>query len=209
MRQVDWWFDFISPFSYFAFQQLDRLPADVTIRYRPVLFAGLLKHWGQKGPAEIVPKRRWTYRWCVWWSQQQGIAFIPPAAHPFNPLPYLRLALAAELEPQAISRIFDALWTTGGDPADLARVQALATALGIDLDRLDAPEIKSALRANTEAAAAAGVFGVPTLSIGEDHFWGADALPFALASLADPSLLCSPAMQRVDALPVAQARPGL
>jgi len=62
--------------------------------YRPVLFAGLLKNWGQKGPAEIEPKRAWTFRHVHWLAQHHGIAMQTPAQHPFNPLAHLRLLLA-------------------------------------------------------------------------------------------------------------------
>jgi 2-hydroxychromene-2-carboxylate isomerase len=52
------------------------LPADLQIEYRPVLFAGLLGHWGQKGPAEIASKRRYTYRWCNWWAKRLGFRSV-------------------------------------------------------------------------------------------------------------------------------------
>ncbi len=206
VRRVDWWFDFISPFSYFAFHRLPTLPADVTVVYRPVLFAGLLQHWGQKGPAEIAPKRRWTYRWCVWWAQQHGVPFVPPAVHPFNPLPYLRLSIAAGGGREAIGQIFDALWTTGADPRDPAHVAQLQASLGIAPAALQDDTVKAALRHNTEAAASADVFGVPTLRIEGESFWGVDAMPFAAAVLADPGLLQTPLMRRVDALPVGVMR---
>ena len=57
-RRVTWYFDFVSPFSYICLHRLKELPPDLAIEYRPVLFAGLLNHWGQKGPAELPAKRR-------------------------------------------------------------------------------------------------------------------------------------------------------
>ena len=108
---VDWYFDFVSPYSYICLHRLGELPVQVS--YKPVLFAGLLNHWGQKGPAEIPAKRKWTYRWCTWWAGELGIPFRFPAAHPFNPLPYLRLSLAAGCSAHAIGAIFAHLWTTG------------------------------------------------------------------------------------------------
>jgi 2-hydroxychromene-2-carboxylate isomerase len=92
---LDWYFDFISPYAYLGMLRLGELPQEFEVRYRPVLFAGLLNHWQQKGPAEISPKRSWTYRSCTWWATRQGIPFRFPAAHPFNSLPYLCLAIAA------------------------------------------------------------------------------------------------------------------
>src|SRR3974390_790701 len=114
MVAVDWYFDFVSPYSYFSSLQLSTLAAEVQIRYHPVLFAALLNHWEHKGPAEIPPKRQWTYRWCTWWAERQRIPFRMPAVHPFNPLPYLRLAYAAQCAPEAIHTIFIGFGTMGG-----------------------------------------------------------------------------------------------
>ncbi len=206
MRAVTWYFDFVSPFSCICLHRLRELPAGVAIEYRPVLFAGLLDRWGQKGPAEIGTKRRYTYRWCQWWAQRLGIEFRFPAAHPFNPLHHLRLAIACGCTPDAVRRIFDALWTTGADAADAAAFAELANALRVDAARLGAPEIKAALRRNTEEAAARGVFGVPSFEVDGELFWGADSLEFVRAFLADPSVLRDDEMRRLDELPVGAAR---
>jgi 2-hydroxychromene-2-carboxylate isomerase len=202
MAKIDWYFDFVSPYSYLA---LHRLPA-AGVSYKPVLFAGLLQHWGHKGPAELPTKRLWTYRWCTWWAARLGVPFRFPAAHPFNPLQHLRLALACGSAPEAVKRIFSFVWMSGGNPNDPQRFDALCGELGVDPARLASPDVKSALRTNTDEAAARGVFGVPTLVIDGELFWGADALDFAQAFLADPALFRSPEMQRLDSLPVGAAR---
>ncbi|WP_293395390.1 2-hydroxychromene-2-carboxylate isomerase [Nevskia sp.] len=206
MRHADWYFDFISPYAYFALLRLDELPGDVDIRLKPLLFAGLLNHWGQKGPAEIPAKRLWTYRSCAWTAKTLGIPFRAPAAHPFNPLPYLRLAIAAGSTRAAVHTIFEALWTTGADPSDPAMVAALAARLSVPIAALTTADTKQILRTNTESAAAAGVFGVPTLLINGELFWGVDGLDFAKAYLADPSILASEEMQRISTLPIAASR---
>ena len=206
MRKVLWHFDFVSPFAFIAFRRLGELPSGIDLELRPVLFAGLLNHFGQKGPAEIPEKRRHTYRHSLWWARSLGIPLVYPAGHPFNPLHYLRLALAAGPARDNVGRIFDALWTTGADPADPAAFTALAASLGVSADRLAAPEVKDALRRNTEEAIAHGVFGVPTLEIDGECFWGADAMAMAIAFLGDPSVIRNPEMQRLDALPVSAAR---
>lgn len=206
MRAIDWYFDFISPYSYLALRRLHELGDGVSIRHRPVLFAGLLERWGQKGPVEIPGKRTWTYRWCTWWAQRLDIPFRFPAAHPFNPLPYLRLAIAAGAGADAVRLIFDALWTTGADPADGALVAGLAQRLNVDPGRLADPHVKDALRRESETAAARGVFGVPTIVVDDQLFWGADAIDFVKAYLADPGILATPEMKRVDTLPVAASR---
>jgi len=160
---IDWYFDFVSPFSYISLYRLKELPAEVC--YKPVLFAGLLKHWGQKGPAEIPAKRRWTYRWCTWWARELDVTLRFPEQHPFNPLPHLRLALACGSRPDAVKRIFEWVWMSGENATDPARFSLLCEQLGIDAERLGASDIKDALRKNTEEAAARGVFGVPSFVV--------------------------------------------
>ena len=201
---VDWYFDFVSPYSYIALHRLEELPSPIACK--PVLFAGLLNHWGQKGPAEIPAKRRWTYRWCTWWAQSRGIPFRFPAAHPFNPLQHLRLALACDSRPEAVKRIFRSIWMSGEHADDPGRFAALCRELGVDPARLAEPQIKDRLRRNTEEAAQRGVFGVPSLVIDGEVFWGADAIDFAKSFLADPAVVRNEEMRRVDALPVGAAR---
>ena len=206
MHRLTWYFDFVSPYSHLGFHRLHELPEGVEIELRPVLFAGLLQHFGHKGPAEIPAKRRWTYRDCMWTAKTLGIPFRFPASHPFNPLPHLRLAIAAEPTFATVGRIFDAIWTTGGEATDPAAFAALASSLGVDADRLGTSEVKDALRRNTEDAAARGVFGVPSFDAGGEIFWGADAQPFLIEYLRDRATLDNPEMRRVDALPVGAAR---
>jgi 2-hydroxychromene-2-carboxylate isomerase len=206
MKKADWYFDFISPFAYIGLARLGRFSQKLEIRYKPVLFAGLLNHWEQKGPAEIPPKRVWTFRYCSWWAAQQGIALRSPATHPFNPLPYLRLAVAAGNTPAAIGRIFEAIWTTGADPSDERVFAELARSLQIDPSRLGDQAIKDALRQETEQAIARGVFGVPTLIVDEELFWGADAMDFVEAYLADPGIVATAEMKRAANLPAAATR---
>jgi len=202
MAKIDWYFDFVSPYSYLA---LHRLPA-AGVQYKPVLFAGLLKHWGHKGPAELPSKRLWTYRSCTWWAGNLGIAFRFPAEHPFNPLRHLRLALACACEPDAVKRIFSFVWMSGANATDPQRFESLCRELGVDPARLASQEVKNTLKTNTEEAAARGVFGVPTLLIDGELFWGADAMDFAHAFLADPALFQTPEMRRLEALPIGAAR---
>jgi 2-hydroxychromene-2-carboxylate isomerase len=205
MRRVTWYFDFVSPFSYLCLARLGEL-RNVELLYRPVLFAGLLQQFGQKGPAEIGPKRRWTYRWCQWSADRLGLPFRFPATHPFNPLHHLRLAIAARCEPAAVKRIFEALWTTGAEPGDTASFVRLARGLGVEEASIAAPEVKNALRENTERAAAVGVFGVPSFEADGEIFWGVDSIDFLKAFLDDASVVQNAQMKRLDALPVGASR---
>ena len=204
MASIDWYFDFVSPYSHLCLHRLERIAAP--IRYQPVLFAGLLNHWGQKGPAEIAAKRQWTYRWCTWWAGELGIPLRFPAAHPFNPLQHLRLSIACENRPAAVKRIFDSIWTTGEDATDPARFSSLCKELGADPARLASDEVKNRLRSNAQEAVQRGVFGVPSFVVDGEVFWGADAIDFVNAFLRDRAVLRNQEMQRVDRLPVGASR---
>jgi len=203
---VDWYFDFISPFAYIALKRLATIDTYATIRPRPILFAGLLDHHKQLGPAEIDAKRRWTYRMAHWQAREAGLLLRFPAGHPFNPRPYLRMALACDCRRDVINIIFEQLWTTGEDAADPDVARALAERLGLTPDAIRQSAVKQALRTHTDQAIAAGVFGVPTLVINDELFWGADAIDFAAAYLADPSVIDNPDVRRLDALPIGVSR---
>jgi 2-hydroxychromene-2-carboxylate isomerase len=206
MRSAIWHFDFVSPFAYICLHRLKELPADLSIEFRPVLFAGLLNHWGQKGPAELPTKRRYTYRWSHWWAHSLGIPFRYPAAHPFNPLHHLRLALACGSKPEAVRRIFGSIWTTGADAADPARFTALLKEFGVQAQEIERQEIKDRLRSNTELALQRGIFGVPTFEVDGELFWGADSIGFLKDFLADPSIVRNREFQRLDELPTGASR---
>ena len=199
---IDFYFDFVSPYSYLALNRLKEFASPIV--HKPVLFAGILNHWGQKGPAEIPAKRKWTYRSCVWEARKLGVPFRFPSSHPFNPLPHLRLVLACDCRPEAVKRIFEFVWTTGEDAADANRFAALCNELKIEQPRL--AEVKDLLRKNTDEAIARAVFGVPSLVIGGEVFWGADSIEFAKAFIADPRVLDNSEMRRVDNLPAAATR---
>ena len=199
---VDWYFDFVSPYSYICLYRLREL--SVPISYKPVLFAGLLQHWGQKGPAEVPAKRRWTYRWCTWWARELRVPFRFPASHPFNPLQHLRLALAAGATPAAVFQIFDAIWTSGTEATDPEQFARLCRELQVDPEKLS--DMKQPLRGNTEEAAQRGVFGVPSFVVEGEVFWGADSIEFLKAFLKDRSVLRNPEMHRLETLPASAVR---
>lgn len=206
MAQVTWYFDFVSPYAYFGLQRLGELPRGTQVTLQPILFGAVLNHWGQKGPAEVPTKRTWTYRACIWQARQRGWPFRMPAAHPFNPLAYLRLSIAAGNTHAAVSEIFKEMWTTGVNPAEPHIVEDLARKLDVPMSRLADADVKDALRVATERAIALGIFGVPTFVVGEQLFWGSDVADFVSAYLAEPSLLSSDEMLGAASLPVGAQR---
>lgn len=208
MPTVDWYFDFVSPFAYLQSERLAELGPRVRVRYRPVLFAAVLGAIGQKGPAEIPAKRVFTYRFVVWQAKERGIALKFPPEHPFNPLPLLRLALACDCAPEAIHRIFRFVWRDGRLPDLPIEWAELTGELGIDdaLTRIGAPEVKEALRRNTDEAIGRGVFGVPTIAVGSELFWGADATAMAAQFIAAGCRYDDPEYARVAELPLGASR---
>ncbi|MFT3897259.1 MAG: 2-hydroxychromene-2-carboxylate isomerase [Thermomonas sp.] len=204
---LDWYFDFISPFAYLQWRRLRRDHAGVALNPKPLLFAAILDHVGQLGPAEIPQKRRHTYRIVLWQARELGIPLHFPPAHPFNPLPALRLCLAAQDRTRAIDAIFDHLWERGLQGDSIETLAGVAKSLGIDdmAAAISRDEVKRELLANGEQARALGVFGVPTLKVRDELFWGNDATDLALAYARDASVLDAE-MRRVDELPEAVQR---
>ena len=204
--RLDWYFDFISPFAYLQWRRLRRDHPEVALNPKPLLFAALLNHVGQLGPAEIPQKRRHTYRIVLWQARAAGIPLHFPPAHPFNPLPALRLCLAAPDRMQAIDAIFAHIWEHGRLADSVEALADVAASLGIDDPAAIArDEVKRELLANGEEAMALGVFGVPTLRVRDELFWGNDATELALAFARDPGTLDAE-MRRVDAIPEAVQR---
>lgn len=207
-RTADWYIDFISPYPYLQLASFDSFPADFVIRPRPVLFAALLQHWENKGPAEIPAKRTQTYRYCYWLAGKRGIPFKAPPRHPFNPLPLLRLAVALDGELDAMRALFHHVWGAGRPADDPLALQELASTLGIDdaEARINDPYVKDRLRANTDEAIDRGVFGVPTFVVDDQIFWGDDVTGMLVDFLNNPNLFSTGELGRLGNLPVGVER---
>jgi 2-hydroxychromene-2-carboxylate isomerase len=210
-----WYFDFVSPYSYLQFAAYPELVQRSALR--PVLFAGLLNHWGGKGPAEVPAKRVQTYRFTYWQARRRGIAMRYPPAHPFNPIRALRLAIALDCRYAAIKAVFEFIWKQGRSVND--EWPALTAELGLaDADAMIAEQpVKDALAANGREAIARGVYGVPTFAAlrapgdaggatAAELFWGLDATDMLQDYLADPALFEGPEMRRIANLPIGAAR---
>jgi 2-hydroxychromene-2-carboxylate isomerase len=206
--KISWVFDVISPYAHIGLKQLARLPDTLEIDYVPVLFAGLLDHHGQTGPAEIASKRRFTYRFVLWRARKLGLEMQMPPTHPFNPLQALRLIIACGATRRAIDEVFDAVWKHGRDVADPEVIADIAAALGLDDAHaaIAQPPVKQKLRENTEWAIARGVFGVPTIVAHDELFWGQDALEMVLDYLGDPELFEDARMRAIENVGVGAIR---
>jgi len=185
-RRIDFYFDYISHNAYLAWHLLPGIAEKYGYHVEPipVLFAGFLKAYGQLGPAEVAPKLAWMNRNNLRKAASLGIPFSAPKLHPFNPLFLLRLSAQpmTHTERCAVTGcLLRGVWVDQLDPNDAEAVGSYLTSAGISADALVAgatsDEAKSQLKNNSDQALKSGAFGVPTMIVGDDVFWGFDDLP--------------------------------
>jgi 2-hydroxychromene-2-carboxylate isomerase len=187
---VEFYFDPISPYSWLAARQVDRLDTVARLDFKPVLFAGLLAAHGNKGPAELPAKRAYTMRDVMRCASALGLPMKGPPTHPFNPLRALRMCVALDDRDerrQFALGLFEAVWERGLDLTDDTVLAQVAAGCALDgatlLARAGDADIKRRLADATEAAIASGVFGVPTFRLDGELFWGADRIDAVLRRL--------------------------
>jgi 2-hydroxychromene-2-carboxylate isomerase len=183
----------VSPNAYLAWAQLPALAAryEAAIEPVPVLFAGLLEAHGQPGPAEVAPKMRWMFKNTLRKAALLRLPLNPPAFHPFNPLLALRIS-SLPLDPAArgrlIGALFQGVWVRGLHVSEPPVVAALADEVGLPGAALvlqaSETDAKARLRAQTDDAVGRDVFGVPTMELGTELFWGYDDFPQLERALA-------------------------
>ena len=192
MQTVRMYVDPISPFVWLATKQVPRIEAaGVQVEMVPVLFAAMLNKHGLVGPAEVPAKRVLTFRDVMRQASAQGLEFVGPPGHPFNPLPMLRMATAIGGRAERISfvtAVMAATWELGHDAQDFGVLARVARDCGLDGEALvaaaGAPEIKAELARATEQAINDGIFGVPSFVYDGELFWGADRIDSLLRRIA-------------------------
>src|SRR5215470_5672286 len=137
MKQVDLYFDFVSPYVWLASHQLGEVRECTAAKFRfvPVLFAALLDHHSNLGPAEIPAKRRYTFQDAQRWAVYLGLEFKSPPAHPFNPLKPLRVTSAVDdddLREALAVRLLDAAWSEGRDITSDSVVYEIANSMRLN-----------------------------------------------------------------------------
>ncbi len=210
-------FDFISPYAYLAWTQVHALAErhGRTVEPVPVLFAAMLDAWGHKGPAEIPPKREHLLKDVLRHARRLGVPLSPPPAHPFNPLLALRAAslpMTEEKRRRFIDALYREVWGGGRGVTDPSVVAECARAAGLDGDAAlrdaNTPDAKERVRARTAEAIARGAFGVPTLLVDGELFWGFDTMDHIERHLRGEDLVDASSIERWRTLPAAARRPG-
>jgi 2-hydroxychromene-2-carboxylate isomerase len=190
-------FDFISHNAYLAWAKVAPI-ADkhgLAIEPVPVLFAGFLERFGQRGPAEMPSKARWMLWNVLRKAKLHGIPIAPPSSHPFNPLIPLRACAAVQGADRVklVDRLFSATWVESKAVTTEEVVRAEVAACGFDanavMSAIGTDAVKSQLKTNLENALAAGAFGVPTMIAKGQLFWGFDDLEYLDAFLSGKDAL--------------------
>lgn len=179
MRYV---FDFVSPYAWVAWRPARALTErhGIELAFEPVLFAGLLDAHGNVGPAEVPAKRAYIFKDAYRKAHARGLPpLVLPPAHPFNPLVALR-AVTATPSIALVDALFATAWIEGRAIDTPEAVAAVASSIGLDgtaiVQAAAENETKERLRRATTDAVARGVFGVPTIEVGGELFWGSDAI---------------------------------
>ena len=185
MKELNFYFDFLSPFSYFAWLRMRGLAQELQLKviYKPVALGPLLNHWQIKGPGEVTPKREFLLKQMLRYTTRNGIEFTTPKTHPFNSLYALRLCLA-EVAGTHQEKVIETLWTAGwqkridmGEPEELLQVLRENNLPAEELyERSFSRQAKSELKNNIQEAISKGVFGVPSFVVGDELFWGNDSM---------------------------------
>lgn len=183
MKELNFYFDFLSPFSYYGWIKLQKYQNQFSINYRPVALGPLLNHWGIKGPGEVEPKREFLLKQLLRYGVKYNIPFTTPKTHPFNSLYALRLALkgvAGDLQPKVVEALWKAGWQDRIDMGEPEEILAALRARNLPADELYeksfSKEAKVELKANIQEAISFGAFGVPSFVHSGELFWGNDSI---------------------------------
>lgn len=185
MKKLEFYFDFLSPFSYFAWKNHEQAlkEFDLELLYRPVLMGRLFSMHGFPGPGEIEAKRDYELKKCFRYAQKNHIDFTPPSQFPFNPMAIIRtatIAAAKDEQKAVIDFVFKQIWSEGKVLDDPEAITEIFKTQGFNeavVHNSFNREAKSELKANIKAALAKGIFGVPSFSLEDEteYFWGNDS----------------------------------
>jgi 2-hydroxychromene-2-carboxylate isomerase len=181
MEKINFYFDYLSPFSFFAWKKIVKKPD--LYHFIPVSLGVILNHWQIKGPGEIAPKRLFLLKSCLRYAKKNNISFGTPKVHPFNSLYALRLSLK-EVAGADQFRVIDALWNFGWvKREDLSNPESVIKWLNQNelpgellYEKSFLPDSKKALKTNIQNAIDQGVFGVPSFTFKNELFWGNDSM---------------------------------
>lgn len=175
-KQIEFFYDYVSIYSYLADSQLDTLTG-AEIVYRPMFLGAVMEATGNRPPGTVEAKRNWLHVDISRWAKRYGLPWTMNPVFPQNTLKALRLALVAQKHGafEAVHRaLFTAIWVDQKDLSSEDLLAEIAKNAGIPFEEIEDPAIKDALKANTNEAIERGAFGAPTFFIGDQMFFGND-----------------------------------
>ena len=185
-KEIDFYFDFISPYTYLAYKKIQSLPKNIKINYKPILLGGLHNLQGIIAPAFIDPKLKHMMTDCLLIATKNKINFFWNSKFPINSLEIMRGYLSLELNMKELymRNIFDAYWKNNLDLSDKKVLLNVLKSSNINpnmfFEKIKNLEIKEKLKNLTKQAHDQEIFGAPTFLVNGKIFWGQDRLDFAL-----------------------------
>ena len=192
-KQIDFYFDLSSPYSYLAATQLDAISArhGGSIAWKPMVLAAVFKAAGNVMPAVCIPKAQYMVKDLVRWAEHYGVPFQMSSRFPLPTIRAMRLIIAGESVGKSgdlAKRFFAGMWERDLDISSDEVLRQVVTEAGLAPDALfpltDTAQVKDKLRAYTDEAIGRGVFGAPAMIVDGELFWGNDRLHFLEKQLA-------------------------
>ena len=189
IKSFDFYFDFISPYSFFAHKEILKIEKknSFKIRYKPILLGGLHNLHGIKAPAFIPAKARHMIRDCKLIAEKNHILFKFNSYFPIKSLNLMRGVFVAEednFKSYYVESIFNSIWQDGLNMNDENVVQKVLKNLNVNPKtfflRSTSSSVKDLLRKRTGEAYDKGIFGAPSFVVNNKIFWGQDRIEFAL-----------------------------
>lgn len=194
-KTLEFFFDLGSPATYLAYTQLPALCAatGATLVYQPMLLGGVFKATGNASPITVPAKGQYLFNDLARYAQRYNVTLKFNPHFPINTLMLMRAVTGMQLhQPERfqgfIDCLFRALWVEGRNMGDPAVVAAVLTEAGFNPEEVLAlandESVKAALKDNTEQAVQRGVFGAPSMFVGNQLFFGQDRLDFVREALS-------------------------
>ena len=187
-KSIDFYFDFISPYSFLAHKRIKKIEKAENIKftYKPILLGGLHNLIGITAPAFINPKAKFMVRDCKMVANKFNIKFIFNSEFPINSLNLMRglLSVSSDKKKTYINNFFDAYWQDGLNLNEQKIIIAILKKCKINKDdfqkKIKNQKIKNKLKKLTQDAYKKDIFGAPTFVVNKKIFWGQDRLDYAL-----------------------------
>ena len=190
IKPFDFYFDFVSPYSFLAHKQIRKIEnkEGIKIKYKPILVGGLHNLHGIKAPAFIPAKAKHMIRDCKLIAAKNGVKFKFNSYFPIRSLNLMRGVFVADednIKSYYIDNIFNTIWQDGLNMNDPVIVEKVLKNLSVNpktfILRSSSSLIKESLRKKTNDAYEKGIFGAPTFVVNNKIFWGQDRIEFAIA----------------------------